>query len=463
VGSSGTATVDASSWSAGLLTIGQAGTGSVSVLDGGVVTAANTSIGAAGTLVASGALLSSPGTVVATGVTMSGGTLDVSGGGIVVISASAATGPTGTMLVDNASQFTGLGQLHGNVVLNNQGTLLATGVAPGPLVLTITGNITGGGTLEPLMTLDLNGAVGPAVQIVFHDPTVLEPGVLILEDATTEDGTISGFAEGNEIEIPGGNFTTAQFNRGTLGAPGTLILSGGTDAPLSLLVAGNYGVNDFSATSDALATTVTLVSCFVTGTKIATGDGEAPVEHLVPGMSVWTRSAGLAPVTWVGHRQVNCYDHPAPASVWPVRVSAGAFGPELPRRDLWLSPDHAVFVDGVLIPVKHLINRTTVVQIPRDDVTYYHVEVARHDVLLAEGLTVESYLDPGDRRGFTHAGNGVILNATASARAWEQAGCAALVQSGPVLAAVRERMAERSDAVACARTSAMRIKTLINA
>ena len=44
----------------------------------------------------------------------------------------------------------------------------------------------------------------PACTIVFHDPTLLEPGVLILEDPAAEDGTISGFAEGNEVLIPGG-------------------------------------------------------------------------------------------------------------------------------------------------------------------------------------------------------------------------------------------------------------------
>jgi hypothetical protein len=102
-----------------------------------------------------------------------------------------------------------------------------------------------------------------------------------------------------------------------------------------------------------------------------------------------------------------------------------------------------LFVNDVLIPVKLLINRTSIAQIPRDEVTYYHVEVARHDVLLAEGLMVESYLDTGDRGRFANGGKIRALHPDFSARAWEMAGCAELVQAGPILAAVRRNLAER--------------------
>jgi T5SS/PEP-CTERM-associated repeat protein len=442
-GSSGTATLDASAWAAGLLTVGQAGKGSFTVRDGGVLTTTSTVIGAGGTLVASGTFLGGPGTVTATNIAMTGGTLDVTTGGIVVVSTSAASGPAGAMLVDTSSQFSGLGTLNGNIVLNNLGVVLATGVAPGPLALDVTGNITGSGTLEPLMTLDLNGAVAPGVQIVFHDPTLLEPGLLILEDPTAEDGNISGFAAGNTIQIPGGSFTTTLFTQGTLGNPGTLTLSGGTDAPLLLAVTGGYANTDFLATSDSSGTTVTLVTCFVTGTRIATSEGEVSVERLEAGMCVRTKFAGLTPVKWIGYRNVNCRRHPYPGKVWPVRVRGGAFGPGMPERDLWLSPDHALFVNDVLIPVKLLINRTSIAQIPRDEVTYYHVEVARHDVLLAEGLMVESYLDTGDRGRFANGGKIRALHPDFSARAWEMSGCAELVQTGPILAAVRRDLAER--------------------
>jgi hypothetical protein len=58
---------------------------------------------------------------------------------------------------------------------------------------------------------------------------------------------------------------------------------------------------------------------------------------------------------------------------------------------------------GVLIPVKHLINGMTVRQVAVASITYFHVELAEHAVILAEGLAAESYLDTGDRSSFANA------------------------------------------------------------
>ncbi len=202
------------------------------------------------------------------------------------------------------------------------------------------------------------------------------------------------------------------FTPGTSSDPGTLVLSGGTETPLSLSVAGSYAPADFIATDfiaafDTLAasgvpgTAVTL-ACFVTGTRIATGEGALAVERLRVGMRVRTQFAGLAPVRWIGHREVDCRRHPNPSQVWPVRVRAGAFGEGRPGSDLWLSPDHAVFIGDVLIPIRYLVNGKTVAQEPRDTVGYWHLELDRHDVLLAEGLACESYLDTGNRSAFAN-------------------------------------------------------------
>ena len=211
----------------------------------------------------------------------------------------------------------------------------------------------------------------------------------------------------------------------------------------------NLAIGDgFTTTLDqATSVAMTSLACFVAGTLIMTDRGGATsVENLVVGDLVRALAGDLAAVKWIGHRKVDCRRHPKPEKVWPVRVAADAFGENLPRRDLWLSPDHAVFVDRVLIPVKHLINGRTIEQEPLHEVTYHHVELEHHSVILAEGLPCESYLDTGDRSKFADGDGVVALYPDFSSRApdiatiWEAKGCAPLVVTGTVLNSVRTRL-----------------------
>ena len=200
-----------------------------------------------------------------------------------------------------------------------------------------------------------------------------------------------------------------------------------------------------------LATDIPLVSCFTAGTRIRTTRGYVAVDTLCNGIALPTHFSGEeVPVVWIGHRKVNCYQHPNPATVWPVAIKAEAFGTDRPLRDLWLSPDHAVFVDNALIPIKHLINGTTITQVPVDEVTYYHIELDHHDVLLAEGLPCESFLDTGDRHNFSNGGGAISLFAefsscsTEAPAIWEAFACAPLVVAGPELLAVKKRLDART-------------------
>jgi hypothetical protein len=137
--------------------------------------------------------------------------------------------------------------------------------------------------------------------------------------------------------------------------------------------------------------------CYTAGTRIDTPRGAMPIEALAVGDMVDTVLSGPMPVTWIGHRRIDLHRHPAPGRVAPIHIAAGAFGHGLPRRDLLLSPDHAVYVDGALIPIRYLINGRSIVPTASRTVIYYHLELPRHDVLLAEGLPAESYLDTGNR------------------------------------------------------------------
>jgi len=191
--------------------------------------------------------------------------------------------------------------------------------------------------------------------------------------------------------------------------------------------------------------------CFAAGTAILTPAGPVPVETLRPGATVIVCRGGAresAPVRWTGHRRIDLSRHPRPETVHPVRIAAGAFAPGAPARDLFLSPEHAVFTDGVLIPVKHLVNDATIAIEPCRSIEYWHVELDRHDVLLAENLPCESYLDTGTRDSFAggpltrlHAD---FAPAADCAAIWEAHGCADLVIAGEQLDTVAARLRRRA-------------------
>ena len=169
------------------------------------------------------------------------------------------------------------------------------------------------------------------------------------------------------------------------------------------------------------------IPCFLAGTRIATDRGLVEVQDLCTGDSVKVvDDDSLQPIVSIGSHFVDCTRHSAPQAIWPVRIAVGAFGPGRPIRDLWLSPDHAVYLDGVLIPVKHLINGVTIMRVRVREARYFHVELPRHAVLLAEGLPVESYL-----------GIPAAEHADGVALAWEAQGCAPLTTSGPELVVAR--------------------------
>ncbi len=191
------------------------------------------------------------------------------------------------------------------------------------------------------------------------------------------------------------------------------------------------------------------VPCFGRGTAIATPAGEKPVELLEAGDMVVTASGAHETIVWAGTRSIDIARHPDPDQVRPVRIAAGAFADNIPARDLTVSADHNIFAGGVLIPAKCLVNGTTVVQLDVAEVHYHHIELARHDIVLAEGLTVETYLDTGNRRAFVNLGSTILHPDFASSPdvnyfAWESNGCAPLRLAGPAVEDVRAQLAQRA-------------------
>ena len=204
-----------------------------------------------------------------------------------------------------------------------------------------------------------------------------------------------------------------------------------------------------AALPQTLAADDSEVPCYAAGTLIATPGGDVAVENLSVGDAVLTQASGAASIIWIGTRRVDCARHPQPEKVQPIRIQAGAFGRNIPRRDLFLSPDHAVFAEGVLIPAKHLVNGTTITINSRNAVTYYHVELDCHDVLLAERLPCESYLDNGSRAAFANGGGATQLHpdfgpAERCEATGEALGCAPLRIVGPEVDRVRARLRRRA-------------------
>jgi hypothetical protein len=109
------------------------------------------------------------------------------------------------------------------------------------------------------------------------------------------------------------------------------------------------------------------------------------------------------PVKWIGRQK---YEKASPVWHWsvaPIRVAAFALSDQYPRRDLFLSPHHSLFIDGLLIPVQWLVNGKTITLADMDDrdsIEYFHIELETHEVVFAEGTPAETLLVTNGREHF---------------------------------------------------------------
>jgi hypothetical protein len=144
------------------------------------------------------------------------------------------------------------------------------------------------------------------------------------------------------------------------------------------------------------------VICFAAGTRILTAAGEMAVEDLTPGVRVATRFGGLRPVRWIGRQTFDgrfLGQHFA-----PVTLHEGCLGPSMPLRDLVVSADHGIAIDGHLVPARQLVNGVTITQTPRSGtVEFLHIDLGAHDLVMADGAWTESYLDMDNRNQFHNA------------------------------------------------------------
>jgi hypothetical protein len=208
-------------------------------------------------------------------------------------------------------------------------------------------------------------------------------------------------------------------------------------SPLGIPVVST--LNQFLMTVDATSL------CFAAGARVLTAQGEIPVEALEVGDRVaGLRSGTFRPVRWIGHRNVDLSKHPDPDAINPIRICAGAFGPNRPHRDLILSPNHALYVDGHLIAARYLLNGATVRQETWETIDYYHVELDAHDVMLVDGMAAESFLDVGNRAAFSNGGEPVMLHPDFARKTWDAEACAPDLPKGEELSLLRRRLLDQA-------------------
>ena len=141
------------------------------------------------------------------------------------------------------------------------------------------------------------------------------------------------------------------------------------------------------------------------------------MERLSAGDRVLGLKGGWRSITRVSEHASPQDDPPHPRYAAPVRIVADAFDSGLPARDLFLAPGHRVYVDRVLVPIRLLINGATVQRTRAYGTRYFRIELERHDILLAEGLPVETFLTPDEAVSRTGAadrrpGEGVVCART---------------------------------------------------
>jgi hypothetical protein len=144
------------------------------------------------------------------------------------------------------------------------------------------------------------------------------------------------------------------------------------------------------------------IPCLTEGTEIRTPDGAIKVEDLQPGMEVTTFDEATTTVVSVFSRTLTASVMARNAALYPVRISAGALGNGLPRRDLLVSRQHRMLVSSPIVErmfavPEVLVAAIKLVEIPGiyvdtsvKDITYFHLLLAVHEIIFAEDAPTES-------------------------------------------------------------------------
>ena len=315
---------------------------------------------------------------------------------------------SGQIQIGNASNLlTVTDTLEANSVDNAGGTINLHGNAVAQAQLTISGALTGGTVNLDFGQLSV-GAAGSGGVIDFgagvNQIDVTQGGVLgdTVGNFTSIDDSIDfqsvAYAAGDKIA----------FVSSGSGASGVDYI----ETASGVATGASFAVDDDFSTlnvvrdshGDVSVNSRYALPCYCRGTSILTDRGEVAVEDLRIGDRVATVFGGFRPIKWIGRRAYAGRFLLGRKDMLPVCFKAGSLGDNLPARDLFVSPLHAMYLEKVLIPASALIDGVAITQaVRRDSVEYFHIELDSHDVIFAEGAPSETFLDDDSRNIFQNA------------------------------------------------------------
>jgi len=181
-----------------------------------------------------------------------------------------------------------------------------------------------------------------------------------------------------------------------------IVYGGGTD---------ESGTVEFLDTNGAVVGSLSFVDiervipCFTPGCQILTIFGEVAVEDLAVGDLVMTRDHGYQPIRWIGRRDLGADELAANSAFYPICIPKGAFGADMPERDLVVSPQHRILMHGakaeilfgeheVLMAATHLVGFEGIHRSRPQTVSYIHILFDEHEIVRSDGAWTESF-QPG--------------------------------------------------------------------
>ena len=315
-------------------------------------------------------------------IEVTAGTLKVAAGGFVN---DAQVDDTATFAVLSGASVSGTTVSSGGEQIVDSGGTASNTVIDGGIMEVVSGGSAGSSvTFESGGILQIDGPNAP--------------GSTLLDGTTVE-----GFATGVTIDLSGIEYNSTSHNATVNGGDQLVVTEGGQNYYLQLT--GDYIGDIFNLVARQPQPrrrhrrNNSMLSAWHADPDRARSRGASRSSNRRRGHD---QSGALRPINWVGRRNYSGRSVMGRTDILPVCIKAGALEDNVPKRDLWISPNHAMYLDGLLIEAKDLINGRSIVRAKKvDSVEYFHLELVSHDVIIAEGAPSESFIDD-DSRGMFH-------------------------------------------------------------